>query len=85
MVRATAIVDNPSPQTLDFFDEIEFKNDTLDTNNWRPFNRKKIQGDKTIFFFGIDEKSVSDLRALSFKPYFANSKIKISIDDNKRK
>lgn len=83
LIRATAIVDNPPPDTLDFFDDIEFKNDNIDTNNWRPFNKKKI-GNKTIFFFGIDEKSVKDLKTIGFKPYFAHSRIKISIEENKR-
>lgn len=84
LVRATAIVDNPAPETLEFFDDIEFKNESIDTNNWRPFNKKRIQGDRTIFFFGIDEVSVKDLKAIGFKPYFANSRIKITIEEDKR-
>lgn len=85
LMRATVIFENPAPDVFDFFDEIELKNDTIDTNHWRPFNKRKIQGDRTIAFFGVDEKAVMDLKAIGFRPYFSNSRIRISIDDENRK
>lgn len=80
LVRATAIVDNPAPDTLEFFDDIDLKNEGIDTNNWRPFNRKKLGLEKTILIFGIDEQSAKNLKAIGYKPYFASSRIRISID-----
>ncbi|KAJ6642941.1 hypothetical protein Bhyg_07897 [Pseudolycoriella hygida] len=84
LIRATAIFDNPAPEILDFFDEIELKNETIDTNDWRPFNRKEIQGDRTIVFFGVDEKATWDLKAIRFRLYFSNGRIRISIDGDKQ-
>lgn len=70
---------------MEFFDDIELKNETVDTNYWRPFKAQKMKGNRTILFFGIDEKSAKDLKAIGFKPYFAMEKIRISVDDDKRK
>lgn len=82
MVRASVVFNNPPPEILDFFEDIDLKNETIDTNEWRIYNKKKIQGNKTIFFIGIDEKSVEDLKAIGNRPYFVNGRTKITIENN---
>lgn len=80
MVRASITFDNPMPEMLEFFEEIECKNDDIDTNEWRIYSRKKIQGNRTVTFLGVDEASVEKLRAVGFRPYYASSRIRINID-----
>lgn len=80
MLRASVAFNNPAPDTLDFFEDVEFKNDTIDTSEWRVYNKKKIQGNTTVVFIDIDEKSFDDLKAIGFRPYYANGRTKITID-----
>lgn len=81
MIRASVIFSNPPPETLDFFEEIDFKNENIDTNNWRAYGKKKIQGNKTVIFIGVDDLSVENLKAIGFRPYFANGRTRITIEN----
>lgn len=81
MIRATVTFNNPPPEILEFFEDIDFKNESIDTNDWRVYTKKKIQGNKTVVFIGVDEKSVEDLKAIGSRPYFENGRTKISIDN----
>ncbi|KAJ6649229.1 hypothetical protein Bhyg_04463, partial [Pseudolycoriella hygida] len=80
MVRATITFAGPVPEILDFFEDIDLKNDSIDTNEWRVYGRKKLRGNKTNIFIGVDEKSAQNLKAIGFKPYFANGRTKINLD-----
>lgn len=82
MIRASVTFPNPAPETLEFFEDIDLKNDTLDTNEWRIYGKKKIQGNKSVFFLGVDEPSVEALRVIGFRPYFATALTKITIDNH---
>lgn len=81
MVRASVVFQNPPPQPLDFFEDVDFKNENIDTVDWRIYKRKPIEGKKTIFFIGIDEKSVNDLKDIGYKPYYANGRTRIKIEN----
>lgn len=78
MIRASIVFNDPAPEVLDFFEDIDLKNETIDTNNWRVYGRKTICGKKTVIFIGVDEKSEADLKAS--RPYFANGRTKINFD-----
>lgn len=82
MIRASVTFNNPAPETLEFFEDVDLKNETIDTNEWRVYNKKKVQGNKTVIFIGIDEQSVEALKAIGFRPYFANGRTKITVDGN---
>lgn len=81
-IRATVTFPNPAPETLEFFEDIDLKNDSVDTNEWRAYGKKKIPGNKTVIFLGVDEASVEALKRIGFRPYFAHGRIKVTIDNN---
>lgn len=80
MIRGSVTFENPPPEMLDFFEDVDLLNETIDTNDWRVYGRKPARGNKTAVFIGMDEKSVADLRAIGSKPYFASGRVKISFD-----
>lgn len=80
MIRASVTLANPVPDILDLFEDIDAKNEAIDTNEWRIYSRKKTQGNKTVIFFGVDAKSAENIKAVGFRPY-AHSRIRINIDD----
>lgn len=82
LVRASIIFNGKPPNMVDFFEGIENKNIGLKTLHWRTYTKKKIQGNKSIIFIGIDEASVDTLKSLGFRPYFEQGRIRISITDN---
>ncbi|KAG4075244.1 hypothetical protein HA402_013143 [Bradysia odoriphaga] len=81
MIRASVTFSNPVPDTLEFFEDIDLKNESIDTNEWRVYGKRKIQGNKTVFFIGVDEASVDALKAIGGRPYFANGRTKINFDN----
>lgn len=50
MIRASVVFNEKPPNMVDFFEGIENKNDGINTLHWRTYNRKKIQGNKTVIF-----------------------------------
>lgn len=82
IVRASITFNNPAPEAFDFFEEVDMKNDTIDTNEWRVYGKKRQPGNKSIMYIGVDEKSVSDLKGIGFKVYFSNGRTRINIDSN---
>lgn len=83
LTRASITFNDKPPNMVDLFEGIENKNETLDTLHWRPYKTKKVQGNKTILFIGIDEASVTALKAIRYRPNFEHSRITITIQDNK--
>lgn len=80
--RASITFTDKPPNLVDLFEGIEAKNETLQTLHWRQYTKKKVQGNKTIIFIGIDETSVSALKAIGCRPYFEHTRIKINIQEN---
>lgn len=54
MIRGAVTFDNPPPEMLDFFENVDLLNDTIDTNDWS----KPARGNKTTVFIGMDEESL---------------------------
>lgn len=81
LVSASITFANPAPEMLNFFEDIEHKNEEIDTNEWRFYSKKKIQGNRTVAFIGVDVASVEKLKATGFRPYYESSRIRINIDD----
>lgn len=82
LYRASISFNDKPPNMVDLFMGIENKNETLDTLHWRQYTKKKIQDRRTIVFIGIDEASVAALKAIGFRPYFEQGRIKIKIEEN---
>lgn len=78
MVRGSVGFNGEPPNMLDFLDDIEVKNENLDTLHWRIYSRKKVQGGKTIIFIGIDEASVGVPKEINFRPYYETGRIQIT-------
>lgn len=79
MIKASLVFNDKPSNMIDLCEELEKKNDTIETLYWRPYNIKKIKGGKSVMFIGIDESSVKALKDIGSRPYYETGRIKITI------
>lgn len=82
LVRATVIMTLPAPEPNDFFNIIATQNPTLNTSNWKLYNRSKAQQGKQLWTIGVVEETIPALRELNFRPYCGMARVRINIPNN---
>lgn len=79
LVRATVNMAYPTVEPNDFFTIIATQNPTIDTSNWKLFNRNKPDKGRQLWVIGVEETTVQPLRDLGARPYFGMTRIRINL------
>lgn len=85
MVRASILLDYPTPDFGEVFSIIEARNRGINTKFWRVYKKNKVEKGKQLWNIGIDEESSKTIKNLGFFVQYGLKKLKISIPDGKPK
>lgn len=85
LVRASIILDYPTPDFGEVFQIIDARNRDINTKFWRLYKKHKVDKGKQLWNIGIDEESAKAIKTMEFFVQYGLNKLKMSIHDAKPK
>lgn len=79
LIRATVQMSMPTMEPNDFFTIIGAQNPTINTSNWKLFNRNKPVGGKQLWVIGVDDTTIQPLRDIGCRPYCGMNRVRINL------